>query len=84
MYIKSIALGGIDPVDRIPMRTPEPPNSNPTTIRLDEQDRRLLARLAKHERVPRSEIVRRAIRRMADEAGLSAHGKRSSSQAASA
>ena len=45
-------------------------HTNPTTIRLDADDRRLLERLAKHERLPRSEIVRRAIRRRATDAGL--------------
>jgi len=41
-----------------------------TNIRLDAQDRTLLERLAKHERMTRSEIVRRAIRAMGAERGL--------------
>ena len=37
------------------------------SVRLDDDTRRLLARLARAHRVPRSEIVRRAIRTMAKE-----------------
>ncbi len=39
-------------------------------VRLDEQDLELLKQLAERERMTRSEVIRRALRKIAREAGL--------------
>jgi predicted transcriptional regulator len=54
------------------------PATNPTTIRLDDEDRRLLEKLAKRERMPRSQIVRLALRRYGVERGLIKEPQRAS------
>ncbi len=46
-----------------------------TTIRLDQDDRRILVQLSKIERLPQSEVIRRAIRELGAARGLSERGE---------